>query len=84
MKKICRAIRKEKNGQDKRKRERQRNINTEININLEENSEEWGKIFEASKAEEVPVIKINKQLLVPNVSFKTIDEAAQITKKFLA
>jgi hypothetical protein len=37
MKKICRAIRKEKNGQDKRKRERQRNINTEININLEEN-----------------------------------------------
>ena len=56
----------------------------DVNINLEENSEEWGKIFEASKAEEVPVIKINKQLLVPNVSFKTIDEAAQITKKFLA
>lgn len=56
----------------------------DVNISLEENSEEWNMISEASKAEEVPVIKIEKQLLVPNISFKSINEAVEITKKFLA
>jgi glutaredoxin len=56
----------------------------DVNISLEENSEEWNTIAEASKAEEVPVIKIDRQLLVPNVSFQSINEAVEITKKFLA
>ena len=56
----------------------------DVNISLEENSEEWNTISEVSKAEEVPVIKIDKQLLVPNVSFQSITEAVEITKKFLA
>ena len=56
----------------------------DINVDLEENKEEFEKILEVSKAEEVPVIKIGKQLLVPNVSFKTIKEAADLTEKFLA
>lgn len=56
----------------------------DVNIALEENSEEWNMIAEVSKAEEVPVVKVGKQLLVPNVSFQSIREAAEITKKFLA
>jgi glutaredoxin len=56
----------------------------DVNISLDENSKEWETIAEISKAEEVPVVKVGKQLLVPNVSFQTIREAAEITKKFLA
>jgi glutaredoxin len=56
----------------------------DVDISLDENSEEWNTISEISKAEEVPVVKIGKQLLVPNVSFQSIREAVEITKKFLA
>lgn len=57
---------------------------TDVNVNLPENENEFSKILEVSNAEEVPVIKVGKQLLVPNVSFKTIREAADLTKRFLA
>jgi glutaredoxin len=56
---------------------------TDVNVNLPENENEFNKILEVSNAEEVPVIKVGKQLLVPNVSFKSIREAADLTKKFL-
>jgi glutaredoxin len=56
---------------------------TDVNVDLPENEEEYNKIYEITKAEEVPIILVNKQLLVPNVSFKSIKEAANLTKKFL-
>ena len=56
---------------------------TEININDENHATEVNEIMEASKAEEVPIIKIEKQLLVPNISFKSITEAVKITKQFI-
>jgi glutaredoxin len=56
----------------------------DVDVNLPENEEEFNKIMEISKAEEVPIVKVGKQLLVPNVSFKSIKEAAELTKKFLA
>jgi glutaredoxin len=56
----------------------------DVNINLPENSAEFDEIFGVSKAEEVPVIKIGKQLLLPNISFQSIREAVDLTKKFLA
>ena len=34
-------------------------------------------------AQEVPIVRIDKQLFLPNISFKTIDEAVELTKKFL-
>ena len=55
----------------------------DVDINLPENEEEFNKIIEISKAEEVPIIKIGKQLLVPNVSFQSIKEAAELTVRFL-
>jgi glutaredoxin len=55
----------------------------DVDVNLPENEEEFNKIMEISKAEEVPIVKIGKQLLVPNISFKSIQEAVNLTKKFL-
>jgi glutaredoxin len=54
-----------------------------VDIDLPENKEEFNKIIEASKAEEVPIVRIDKQLFLPNVSFKSIVEAVDLTKKFL-
>jgi len=54
-----------------------------VDIDLPENQEEFNKILEVSNAEEVPILKIDKQLFVPNVSFKSITEAVELTKNFL-
>lgn len=56
---------------------------TDVDVNLPENEEEYNKIYEMTKSDEVPIVLVNKQLLVPNVSFKSIREAADLTKKFL-
>ena len=56
----------------------------DIDVNLPENQVEFNKVLEISKAEEVPIVKVGKQLLVPNVSFASIKEAAELVKKFLA
>lgn len=54
-----------------------------VDVDLAENQEEFEQILKASKAEEVPILRIEKQLFIPNVSFKTIAEAVELTKKFL-
>jgi glutaredoxin len=54
-----------------------------VDIDLPENQEEFQTILEASNADEVPILRIDKQLFVPNVSFKSITEAVELTKKFL-
>lgn len=56
---------------------------TDVDVNLPENEEEYNQVHEMTKSEEVPIVLVNKQLLVPNVSFKSIREAADLTKKFL-
>jgi glutaredoxin len=55
----------------------------DINVNLPENEKEYDQIHEVTKSEEVPIVMVGKQLLVPNVSFQSIREAADLTKKFL-
>jgi glutaredoxin len=55
----------------------------DVNVLLPENKEEYRLIYEKTKSDEVPVIKVGKQLLIPNVSFKTIKEGFELTKKFL-
>lgn len=56
---------------------------TEVNVDLPENENEFNKLHEITKSDDVPVVKIGKQLLVPGVSFTSIKEAAELTKKFL-
>jgi hypothetical protein len=55
----------------------------DVDIEQPENQEEFNKIMEVANADEVPIVKVGTQLLIPNVSFKSIKEAAELTKKFL-
>ena len=55
----------------------------DVNVLLPEHSEEYKKIAEKTQSDEVPIVRVGKQLLVPNVSFKSINEAHDLTKKFL-
>ena len=54
-----------------------------VDINLPENKEEFDNIIKISNSDEIPIILVGKQILIPNVSFKTIKEGVEITKKFL-
>ncbi len=53
----------------------------DFNIFLEENVEEHTEVMEFTKSDEVPIVKINKHFLVPNVSFHSISECIEIIKK---
>jgi glutaredoxin len=55
----------------------------EINVDLPENEAEFNKLYEFTKCNDVPMVKVRNQLLLPEISFKTIKEAANLTKKFL-
>lgn len=55
----------------------------EIDVNNPENEEEFNKLYELTKCDDVPMIKVGRQVLIPEVSFTTIQEAANLTKKFL-
>ena len=56
----------------------------DIDVSLEENENEYNKIHEITKSDDVPIVKVGPQLLVPNISFSSIREAADLTKKFLS
>ena len=56
---------------------------TEVNVNLLENQDEYNKLHEITKSDDVPIIKVGKQLLVPNISFKSINEGFELAKKFI-
>lgn len=56
---------------------------TEVNVNLPENQDEYNKLHEITKSDDVPIVRVGNQLLVPNISFKSIKEGFELTKKFL-
>ena len=53
----------------------------DIDVNKSENESEFQKLFEITKCDDVPMVKIGNQILVPNVSFKTISELSLLVKK---
>ena len=55
-----------------------------VDIELKEHNKEVEKIMELGKTESVPIILVKKVLLSPEISFKSIDEAFDLTKKFLS
>ena len=55
----------------------------DVDVNLEENEAEYNQIHEITKSDQVPIVKVGKQLLITNISFATIREAADLTKQFL-
>ena len=56
----------------------------DINVLLLENKEEYDMIIKKTNSDEVPIVRVGKQLLVPNVSFNSINEAYLITKNILS
>lgn len=56
----------------------------DVDVNLPENEAEYVKISEITKSDDVPIIKVGKQLLVPNVSFKSIRECSLLIQKFIS
>ena len=56
---------------------------TYIDVEDSENKKEFEKIMEIGKTDSVPIILVNKTILAPENSFKTINEALQLTNKFL-
>ena len=54
----------------------------EVNVGYEENQSEFKEVYEITKSDNVPTIKIDKQLFAPNISFQSIKEAYQLVKKF--
>jgi len=60
------------------------NINfTYVDIENKDNKAEFEKIMEIGKTDSVPIVLVNKTILSPEISFKSIDEAFKLTKKFL-
>ena len=60
------------------------NINyTFVDVTLKENKRECDKIFELAKEDSVPIVLVNKTILAPDSSFKSIKEAYDLTMKFL-
>lgn len=47
---------------------------------IDEHKDEFDKIIEKTKKDLVPVILVEKNILVPTISFNTIDEAVDIIK----
>ena len=56
----------------------------DVNVDLYENEAEYNEINRISQSDDVPIIKVGKQLLVPNISFQSIKEGVELVKKFLA
>lgn len=54
-----------------------------IDITLPENKEDYDAVVGFSNCHELPIISIDNQLLIPEISFRSIPEAANLTKKIL-
>lgn len=55
----------------------------EVDVNKPENEAEFNKLHEITKCDDVPMVKVGKKILIPHTSFRSIQEAADLTKKFL-
>jgi len=55
----------------------------DVDINLPENKEECEMVFKMTNVDSVPIVKVGKHLLAPDVSFESIQEAFELTKKFM-
>ena len=55
----------------------------DVDINKPENKEESDMIFKVTKVDSVPIVRVGKHLFAPDVSFTSIEEAFELTKKFM-
>ena len=55
----------------------------EIDVDLPEHQDEFNKILKIAQTEYLPIILVNKRILVSEKSFNTIIGAVDLIKKFL-
>jgi glutaredoxin len=55
----------------------------DVDVNLPENESEYNQLTEITKSDDVPIVAVKNQLLIPNVSFKSIRECYEITAQIL-
>jgi glutaredoxin len=55
----------------------------EIDVNDPKNEDEFNKLYEITKCDDVPMVLVKNQILIPNVSFRSIDELFGLIKQFL-
>ena len=55
----------------------------DIDVGDPENKEEADMIFKATEVDSVPIVRVGKNLLAPDVSFTSIEEAFELTKQFM-
>lgn len=55
----------------------------EINVDEPQNQDEFNRLYEFTKSNDVPIVKVGQQILVPQVSFRSIKECCELTKKFI-
>lgn len=56
---------------------------TEIDVESPKNAFEVNKLMEITKSDSVPIVIVGKKILVPSVSFKTINEGIDLVKSLL-
>jgi glutaredoxin len=54
----------------------------DVNVNADENENEFKKLYDVTKCDDVPMVKIDKQLFIPNISFKSISELVELIEHF--
>ena len=54
-----------------------------VDIDTTDNQKEVDDVFKVAQSDRVPVIVVNKTILVPEKSFDTIDEAYQTIKRII-
>lgn len=55
----------------------------DVDVSLEENKAEFDEIVRFTHCSDLPIVRVNHMLLIPEASFKSIPEALYATKKFL-
>ncbi len=54
---------------------------TELDINLEKNKKLLNKIGDISGTTNIPIVIVNKQIVAPGKSYKTIEQCVEIVEK---
>jgi glutaredoxin len=55
----------------------------DVDITKEENFAEFETIVSVTKHSDLPIVSVGHQLLIPDVSFKSIPDCAKLTKSLL-
>ena len=55
----------------------------DVDVNDPKNEQEFNKLYELTQCDDVPMVQVKNQILIPNVSFRSIKECYTLTKQFL-